>query len=780
MANDNEVKFTAKVDDNASPAIEKIAETNEELAASVEKAAGAFDELESAQQNVSGAADEAAQANENLSGANQETANSAEDSAKAAEQEAQAKDKSAKSAENLAEKQEKAADGSNVLSQALDRVKNGFAMDVVIGNLITKGINLAIDAFMNLGAAVVDCVYKFAESEMVSARLEASLRNQGITSSYVAEELNKYAQNMQRVYGVSDDVIKNGMRLLVNFGVVGDELKQATSAAYALSQGLGIDLQSAFQMVARAAEGNTTALARYGIKVDTTKTQSEQFAQALEQIDNKFGNLADSTANNLITRTNVLKESWEDFQKQFGAAVSEGQGLIEVLVWGVDRLKDGLKLLQNYYARVFEEIIIGIKQFKLFYDSVIYGAQAAKVAVLDFANSIHLVSDETVEAAKQNLKAKKWEMESTSKQIDLLKEQRTAIFDIKDATQEASAAEIEAAKQQEEAARQRIANERAAEEARKKAAEEAKRQAEQDARDAENREKRVSDFKFNTRMEYLNQVAEIERAQTGYEQAEIVTRNEQDYQAKRTALENQIAYLAENNANDVNAKIELQEQLKVLDEEYAAFKKTLQDEEEQGKISFNALDKFLADERTKNAMNSLNYISQLQNAKNKEMAAVGKAAAIATATVDTYKAANAAYSAMAGIPIVGPALGAAAAAAAIATGLMNVGKIVGVQFAVGTPNIPQDMVATVHRGEMVVPKTFAEGLRDGDLMLGNTENLFNETKNSAQEVIVENHFNFNGDVLADSTDSIAEKLGQKMSESIAGGRMLPFPTGERM
>lgn len=53
----------------------------------------------------------------------------------------------------------------------------------------------------------------------------------------------------------------------------------------------------------------------------------------------------------------------------------------------------------------------------------------------------------------------------------------------------------------------------------------------------------------------------------------------------------------------------------------------------------------------------------------------GKAAAVAQATIDTYQAANSAYSSMAGIPVVGPALGAAAAAAAVIAGIANVKKI---------------------------------------------------------------------------------------------------------
>ncbi|MBQ5630813.1 MAG: hypothetical protein IIV15_05825 [Ruminococcus sp.] len=52
-----------------------------------------------------------------------------------------------------------------------------------------------------------------------------------------------------------------------------------------------------------------------------------------------------------------------------------------------------------------------------------------------------------------------------------------------------------------------------------------------------------------------------------------------------------------------------------------------------------------------------------------------KAINIAAALIDTYKAANDAYAAMASIPYVGPALGAAAAAAAVVAGMAQVNAI---------------------------------------------------------------------------------------------------------
>jgi hypothetical protein len=58
-----------------------------------------------------------------------------------------------------------------------------------------------------------------------------------------------------------------------------------------------------------------------------------------------------------------------------------------------------------------------------------------------------------------------------------------------------------------------------------------------------------------------------------------------------------------------------------------------------------------------------------------EETAAGKAMAITQATIDTFASAQGAYKSMAGIPVVGPALGAVAAAAAIVGGMKNIQAI---------------------------------------------------------------------------------------------------------
>lgn len=73
---------------------------------------------------------------------------------------------------------------------------------------------------------------------------------------------------------------------------------------------------------------------------------------------------------------------------------------------------------------------------------------------------------------------------------------------------------------------------------------------------------------------------------------------------------------------------------------------------------------------------------------------IQKAANIAQATIDTYASAVSSYNSLAGIPVVGPVLGGAAAAAAVTAGLLNIKSISQQEFGGGvgdTPAVPSDV-----------------------------------------------------------------------------------------
>lgn len=132
------------------------------------------------------------------------------------------------------------------------------------------------------------------------------------------------------------------------------------------------------------------------------------------------------------------------------------------------------------------------------------------------------------------------------------------------------------------------------------------------------------------------------------------------------------------------------------------------DEETEARIKQDMWELELRKQKMAQFESFLNFVSTLQSAKSKELAAIGKAAAISEATINTYRAAQGAYSAMAGIPIVGPALGAAAAALAVTAGLANVARISGVQLAEGGVVMPrpggtQATIGEAGSAEAVIP-----------------------------------------------------------------------------
>ena len=85
-----------------------------------------------------------------------------------------------------------------------------------------------------------------------------------------------------------------------------------------------------------------------------------------------------------------------------------------------------------------------------------------------------------------------------------------------------------------------------------------------------------------------------------------------------------------------------------------------------------------------NVLNTIANLSELfagKSRKSQERAfKIQKAVSISTALIDTYKSATSAYQSLAGVPVVGPALGIAAAAAAVTAGLANVKKIAAQKF----------------------------------------------------------------------------------------------------
>ena len=140
--------------------------------------------------------------------------------------------------------------------------------------------------------------------------------------------------------------------------------------------------------------------------------------------------------------------------------------------------------------------------------------------------------------------------------------------------------------------------------------------------------------------------------------------------------ENAIMIAKMNEQNDINLKYQ-NEQYKINEEARQREKEAQAKAEEDRKKLEEVKKKNREDALTETAA-TLGAISDLFG----EQTAVGKSAAIAQATIDTYLSAQKAYQATVGVPVVGPVLAPINAGLAIAAGIKNIKAIT----AVKTPN----------------------------------------------------------------------------------------------
>ena len=171
--------------------------------------------------------------------------------------------------------------------------------------------------------------------------------------------------------------------------------------------------------------------------------------------------------------------------------------------------------------------------------------------------------------------------------------------------------------------------------------------------------------------------------------------------------------------NQILTKQEIENQNVVDGIKREAFRRNqyLKDEAKFGKTKAKALQverKFqevLEKDEVRGAINVATQLIQLQNSKNSTLKAIGKAAAISRIAVETAQGAISAYASLSGIPIVGPALGAAAAGALIVYGAERASNVRSAQRGGIVPNAiggTRDRVPMMlEPDELVVPKGLA-------------------------------------------------------------------------
>jgi hypothetical protein len=120
--------------------------------------------------------------------------------------------------------------------------------------------------------------------------------------------------------------------LLVQVGdVMPSKMEGALKASTDLASGLGVDLQTATTLVAKAAAGHTEALGKYGITVSKSALETEGFSAVLDGINRQFGGQAAAAVDTYAGRLEQMSNSWSNVKEAVGKFIVTGPIAVQVM-----------------------------------------------------------------------------------------------------------------------------------------------------------------------------------------------------------------------------------------------------------------------------------------------------------------------------------------------------------------------------------------------------------------------------------------------------------------
>jgi len=251
------------------------------------------------------------------------------------------------------------------LSNVEKRIKNFSKFVESAAGLF--GVVTAFKSLINIAKGSVEA---FLEQEDASTKFAAALKTTGEYSSTTQKRMEALSSSLQQVTRYGDETTTSAMAMLMSLGSMDSKMaSDLIPHVQDFASAMGMDLESAATLVAKAVEGNVGALSRYGIKVEEGLDKQGRMKAITEALSEKFGGLAGAMGDTAGGALIKLQNAFGDMQEEVGrATVTSLKPLVSWLadvatkITGVmqasNDLREALKNQEKGIADTSDELII--------------------------------------------------------------------------------------------------------------------------------------------------------------------------------------------------------------------------------------------------------------------------------------------------------------------------------------------------------------------------------------------------------------------------------------
>jgi len=204
---------------------------------------------------------------------------------------------------------------------------------------VAAAAGIAAAAVISIGVAakgIVSSVRAAADQEQAINQLAIAFQSTGNYSNAAVRGITNFAESLQSTTIYSDQAILRTSALLAQLGrLSGEGLKEATRATLDLAAGLGRELPVAALIMAKAAQGSTFELRKYGLVIDNSIPKTERWAAALQFVQRKFGGAAESQLRTFTGTIRALGNEYRQLLEVLGKPITDRLG-----PWIRDRIKE--------------------------------------------------------------------------------------------------------------------------------------------------------------------------------------------------------------------------------------------------------------------------------------------------------------------------------------------------------------------------------------------------------------------------------------------------------
>lgn len=212
---------------------------------------------------------------------------------------------------NLAQAEKDVKSSTDRMSGRFQQMSARFAL---IGTRMTLGLTMPIIGGFGVATKLA------IDAEQASVDLASALRKAGDAGGDTQEKLENLAKAIQKKTVYDDEAIISGMAYAKNLGVQTGQLEESAKAAVGLAAKYKIDLNTAFMLLGRAANGNTMMLKRYGITLADNLTPQQKMNELLKIGADNF-KLAEDQANSSSGKMLKLRHAMEELGETVGGMV---------------------------------------------------------------------------------------------------------------------------------------------------------------------------------------------------------------------------------------------------------------------------------------------------------------------------------------------------------------------------------------------------------------------------------------------------------------------------